>query len=224
MKFLWFEILKGLPRYSTECWLQFLQPPDRTSLWKKNPVLNNSRKRSEGETTTTTTDSKQNSLELSVTRERDLHRATECRDVWKLFKSSTLIFLEEREGSSEYTRWTRPGCAWSQVMFYFKPKQDGKVRTKQDKLEGVCYKLTEKSDYLPGNSSQVSYEPAQVFRSYSVMVAPCWKCENGTSAPVFATCWHNSDNKTVIQKCHILIDILWRLFQKKKRKKKDGCG
>lgn len=41
--------------------------------------------------------------------------------------------------------------------------------------------------FLPGNSSQVGYEPAQVFGSYSVMVAPCWKGENGTSASVSAT-------------------------------------
>lgn len=28
---------------------------------------------------------------------------------------------------------------------------------------------------LPGNRSQVSYEPAEIFGSYSVMVAPCWE-------------------------------------------------
>lgn len=28
---------------------------------------------------------------------------------------------------------------------------------------------------LPGNGSQVSYEPAEIFGSYSVMVASCWE-------------------------------------------------
>lgn len=41
--------------------------------------------------------------------------------------------------------------------------------------------------FLPGNSGQVSYEPAQVFRSYSVVVTSCWKSENGTTTSVSAT-------------------------------------
>lgn len=57
---------------------------------QKEPVLEDSRKCSTGETTTTT-DSKQNSLELSVTRKTDLHRETECSDVGKFFESNSLL-------------------------------------------------------------------------------------------------------------------------------------
>lgn len=88
-------------------------------------MLEDSRKCSAVETTTTS-DSKQNSLELSVTRERDLRRATECRDVGKFFERSSLLFPDEQEGSSEYTRLN--GSVGPRVMLYFKPKQDGKVR------------------------------------------------------------------------------------------------
>lgn len=82
----------------------------------------------------------------------------------------------------------------------------GSRKRKRDASERVCYKLTRGPDRddlhwkekvsclfflgnLLGNSSQVGYEPAQVFRSYSVVVAPCRKRENGTTASVSATCW-----------------------------------
>lgn len=43
------------------------------------------------------------------------------------------------------------------------------------------------SHFLPRNGSQVCYESAEIFGSYSVMVAACWKGENGTTTSVSAT-------------------------------------
>lgn len=46
----------------------------------------------------------------------------------------------------------------------------------QDQGTGLLIKTKPRvRKVLPGNRSKVSDEPAEIFRSYSVMVAPCWK-------------------------------------------------
>lgn len=43
-------------------------------------------------------------------------------------------------------------------------------------------------ELLPRHASQVSHKFPKVFLPYSIVIAACWKCQNGTSSFVTATC------------------------------------
>lgn len=144
MKYLLLEKLKWLPRCSIESWTQVLQPPDKTAVrktrcWKTV-------ERAAQERPQPQPDSKQNSLELSVTRERDLNsRAAESRDAGNLFESSAQLFLDERE--VQYIQdETVPALRGPGPHFISNQSKMGKSERIRDERERVCYKLTQGAD------------------------------------------------------------------------------
>lgn len=71
----------------------------------------------------------------------------------------------------------------------------GFPRTRQ----GFCFEL------LPWYASQVSHKFPKIFLPYSVMIAACWKCQDGTSSFITATCNKTNNCLKINQETHYIM-------------------